>query len=203
MASLSVDHPGWVGLATVLELIWVLRSKNRFDRRTIAKTIDQLLSRQEIVVEQAETVQGALRLFRDGKADFADCLIALSAKAAGCSRTVTFDRIAARDAVMELLSYSRPLPPSSHSVEDFQPNSARIGIRGSKCHPQWSPSTVALHSPLTFENSSDLKTGDNIDFVEIEKGRFAISSRTSAVSAVEPRNTVRCTPAKEISETVQ
>lgn len=104
LASLSVDGPGWVGLVTVLELIWVLSSKNRFDRRTIAKTVDQLLSRQEIVVEQAETVQNALRLFRDGKADFADCLISLSAKAAGCSRTVTFDRIAARDAGMELLS---------------------------------------------------------------------------------------------------
>ena len=104
LASLSVDSPGWVGLATVLELIWVLSSKNRFDRRTIAKTVDQLLSREEIMVEQAETVQGALRLFRDGKADFADCLIALSAKAAGCARTVTFDRIAARDAGMDLLS---------------------------------------------------------------------------------------------------
>ena len=104
LASLSVQGPGWVGLATVLELIWVLSSKNRFDRRTIAKTIDQLLSREEIVVEQAETVQKALQLFRDGKADFADCLISLSAKAAGCSRTVTFDRIAARDAGMELLS---------------------------------------------------------------------------------------------------
>jgi predicted nucleic-acid-binding protein len=104
LASLSVQGPGWVGLATVLELIWVLSSKNRFDRRTIAKTIDQLLSREEIVVEQAETVQKALQLFRDGKADFADCLIALSAKAAGCTRFVTFDRIAARDAGMELLS---------------------------------------------------------------------------------------------------
>ena len=98
-----MDSPGWVGLATVLELVWVLSSKNRFDRRTIAKTIDQLLSQEEIVVEQAETVQKAVRLFRDGKADFADCLISVSAKAAGCARTVTFDRIAARDAGMDLL----------------------------------------------------------------------------------------------------
>lgn len=103
LASLSVDSPGWVGLATVLELIWVLSSKNRFDRRTIAKTIDQLLSQEEIVVEQAETVQKTVRLFRDGKADFADCLISVSAKAAGCARIVTFDRIAARDAGMDLL----------------------------------------------------------------------------------------------------
>jgi predicted nucleic-acid-binding protein len=44
-----------------------------------------------------------LNLYRNTRADFADCLIAASAKAAGCSRTVTFDRIAARDAGMELI----------------------------------------------------------------------------------------------------
>jgi len=38
------------------------------------------------------------------KADFADCLIAASARAARCSRTLTFDRIAARDAGMKLIA---------------------------------------------------------------------------------------------------
>jgi len=90
-------------MATILELVWVLGSKNRFDRNTITRIIDQLLSREEIVIEQAEVVLSALRLFRLGSADFADSLIAHSAKAAGCSRIVTFDRKAARDAGMELL----------------------------------------------------------------------------------------------------
>ncbi len=104
MGSLTAENPGWVGMATILELVWVLDSKGRFDQKTIAKTIDQLLFREEIMVEQASIVQSALRLYRNGKADFADCLIALSARAAGCARTVTFDRKAARDAGMELLS---------------------------------------------------------------------------------------------------
>jgi predicted nucleic-acid-binding protein len=103
MGSLTAENPGWVGLATILELVWVLGSKNRFDQNTIAKTVDQLLTREDILVEQAEVVRSALRLFRKGKADFADCLIVLSARVAGCSRTVTFDRRAARDAGMELL----------------------------------------------------------------------------------------------------
>jgi predicted nucleic-acid-binding protein len=103
MGSLTAENPGWVGLATILELVWVLGSKNRFDQNTIAKTVDQLLSREDILVEQAEVVRSALRLFRKGNADFAGCLIAVSAQAAGCSRTVTFDRRAARDAGMELL----------------------------------------------------------------------------------------------------
>jgi predicted nucleic-acid-binding protein len=104
MGSLTLENPGWVGVATILELVWVLGSKNRFDRKTITKTLDQLLSREEIVIEQAEAVQSAFWLFRKGNADFADCLIASSARAAGCVRVVTFDRTAARDAGMELLA---------------------------------------------------------------------------------------------------
>ena len=104
MGSLTVEDPGWVGVAAILELVWVLGSKSHFDRKIIAKTLDQLLSREEIVIEQFETVQNALQLFRKGGADFADCLIASSARAGGCKRTVTFDRIAARDTGMELLT---------------------------------------------------------------------------------------------------
>jgi predicted nucleic-acid-binding protein len=104
MGSLTLENPGWVGVATILELVWVLGSKNRFDRKTITKTLDKLLSREEIVIEQPESVQNAFRLFRRGNADFADCLIASSAQAAGCVRVVTFDRTAAREAAMELLA---------------------------------------------------------------------------------------------------
>jgi predicted nucleic-acid-binding protein len=62
-----------------------------------------LLAQDGVVVEQAEVVALAVQRFRFSRADFADCLIAASAKAAGCTRTVTFDRIAARDADMEIL----------------------------------------------------------------------------------------------------
>jgi predicted nucleic-acid-binding protein len=44
-----------------------------------------------------------LQLYRFRNTDFSDCLIAASAKAAGCSRTVTFDHRAARDAGMDLI----------------------------------------------------------------------------------------------------
>ena len=56
-----------------------------------------------IVVEQDMIVASAVQRFRTTRADFADCLIAASARAAGCARTVTFDRLAARDAGMELI----------------------------------------------------------------------------------------------------
>ena len=104
IASLMIENPGWVGVAAILELVWVLSSKSRFDRKSIVKVLGQLLLQKEIVIEQADTVQNAFQHFRRGNADFADCLIASSARAAGCSKTVTFDRIAARDAGMQLLA---------------------------------------------------------------------------------------------------
>ncbi|HEV2488147.1 MAG TPA: type II toxin-antitoxin system VapC family toxin [Terracidiphilus sp.] len=103
MGSLTAESPGWVSVATILELVWVLGSKSRYDNNAITKTIDQLLLRDEIVIEQANVIHNALNLCRKGNVDFADCLIAVFAKAAGCSRTVTFDRKAALDAGMELI----------------------------------------------------------------------------------------------------
>jgi predicted nucleic-acid-binding protein len=62
-----------------------------------------LLRTKEIVVAHADTVWQALRLFREGKADFADCLIERFAKAAGCDYTATFDRDAAKHCGMRLI----------------------------------------------------------------------------------------------------
>jgi predicted nucleic-acid-binding protein len=104
MAMLSPSNPGWVGVPTVLELVWVLKSKNRAPRNTIAAMIEQLLARDAVIVERDATVAQAVRRFRFSSADFADCLIAASARAAGCTKTITFDQIAARDAGMELIA---------------------------------------------------------------------------------------------------
>ncbi len=104
LSSLTVAEPGWVGAATILELVWVMTSTIRIGRDAVAQILAELLIRETIVVEQAEIIEKALQRYRRGRADFADCLIAASAKAAGCSRTVTFDRIASRDAGMELIA---------------------------------------------------------------------------------------------------
>jgi predicted nucleic-acid-binding protein len=102
--SLTAENPGWVGLAAILELVWVMTSIKGAGRLVIADTLEQLLAMEAMAVEQASTVANAVQRFRWGKAEFADCLIAASAQTAGCSRTLTFDRIAARDAGMELIS---------------------------------------------------------------------------------------------------
>jgi predicted nucleic-acid-binding protein len=104
MASLSASDPGWISLTTIVEFVWVLRTKNRASRDLIASAIELLLIQDALVIEQDTVVASAVAQFRSTHADFADCLIAASARAAGCSKTVTFDQIAARDTGMELLS---------------------------------------------------------------------------------------------------
>ena len=103
MDALTKSESGWIGVAGILELVWVMSRQNNINRNGIVKMLGNLLTREEIIIEHSTIVQSAFQRYRDSRADFADCLIAASAKAAGCSRTVTFDRIAARDAGMELI----------------------------------------------------------------------------------------------------
>ena len=90
--SLTADAPGYVGVVSVIELVWVLTGCYSLTRDEIGEVLETLLRTKEIVVAQADTVWKALRLFKDGKADFADCMIEESASEAGCSYTATFDQ---------------------------------------------------------------------------------------------------------------
>jgi predicted nucleic-acid-binding protein len=95
MDSLSSESPGFISLLVMAELIWVLESFYRFTRKEIEQTVETLLRSEELVLERAETVSQALRLFRASRADFADCLIERCGHALGCKDTITFDRKAA------------------------------------------------------------------------------------------------------------
>ena len=100
--SMSAQAPGFVPLVAVVELGWVLSSAYGLDRTQLVQAFEGLLRTKEIVVERAETVWKALRVFAIGNADFADCLIERSAAAAGCERTMTFDRGAVKGCGMTL-----------------------------------------------------------------------------------------------------
>jgi len=102
--SLSVDAPGFVPLVSVTELGWVLTSAYELDRGQLIEAFEALLRTKELIVESAEVVWKALRLVQNSNADFADCLISSSAAAAGCAKTMTFDRGAAKGAGMTLIT---------------------------------------------------------------------------------------------------
>jgi predicted nucleic-acid-binding protein len=102
--SRSVESRGFVPLVSVVELFWVMSSAYELDRGQLIAAVEGLLRTKELVVERAEIVWKALRIFQTANVDFADCLIERSAAAAGCERTMTFDRGAAKNAGMTLLA---------------------------------------------------------------------------------------------------
>lgn len=104
LESLTAEAAGFVPVVVVVELAWVLSSAYGLDRTQLVDAFAALLRSKELVVECAETVWKALRVFGSSSADFADCLIERSASAAGCDRTVTFDRNAAAGCGMRLIS---------------------------------------------------------------------------------------------------
>lgn len=102
--SLTADMPGYVSETSVVELVWVLTGCYTSSKAEICEILETLLRTKEIVVAHADTVWKALRVFKDSKADFADCLIERSAHEAGCSHTATFDRDAAKHCGMRLIA---------------------------------------------------------------------------------------------------
>lgn len=101
--SLTVEAPGYVSVVSVVELVWVLLGCYGSAKGEICEVLETLLRTKEIVVAHADTVWKALRIYKVGKADFANCLIERSANEAGCDYTTTFDRDAAKHCAMQLI----------------------------------------------------------------------------------------------------
>jgi len=101
--TLTAERPGFVTLVATVETVWVLSRAYRLNREQIGEALEALLRSREIVVDEGADVLRALRVFQDGSADFADCLIERLANRAGCDHTVTFDGRAAKTAGMTLL----------------------------------------------------------------------------------------------------
>ncbi len=101
--SLHADNPGFITLVSIVELYWVLTSCYGLTGQQVKQALEVLLRTKQIIVDRADQVLRALRVFDDGKADFADCLIERTSAAAGCGQTMTFDIGAAKHAGMTLI----------------------------------------------------------------------------------------------------
>jgi predicted nucleic-acid-binding protein len=102
--SLSAEMPGFVPLVAIVELGWVFSSAYELRRNQLVEALEALLRTKELVIERGEIVWKALRLFQRAPGDFADCLIACSAQAAGCAKTMTFDRGTVKSGGMTLIA---------------------------------------------------------------------------------------------------
>jgi predicted nucleic-acid-binding protein len=101
--SLSDDQPGFITIVSILELYWVLTSCYELTNDQVKQALDVLLRTRQFIVDRADQVLRALKVFEAGKADFADCLIERTASSAGCEEMFTFDADAAKYAGMTLI----------------------------------------------------------------------------------------------------
>ena len=93
----------FVPVTVALELEWVLRSSYGYAKADVVEVLAGLLSAAELVFESERAMEVTLQLYREGLADFADCLhIALAAQA-GEQPLWTFDKGAAKVAGAELV----------------------------------------------------------------------------------------------------
>jgi predicted nucleic-acid-binding protein len=102
--SLDSDNPGYITMVSVVELYWVMTSSYELSGQQVSQALQAILRTKQLLVERADQVMRALRVFDEGKADFADCLIERSAAGAGCTQTMTFDVGASKHAGMALIA---------------------------------------------------------------------------------------------------
>lgn len=91
----SPEQPGYINHIVLCELVWVLERAYDYRRADVANVLDALCRATDFRVPDIEIVREAIGSFAQGRADFADLLLGLTNRAAGCEVTITFDKDAA------------------------------------------------------------------------------------------------------------
>lgn len=86
----------FVPVTVTLELEWVLRTSFEYTKDEVMEVLSSLFSAAELTFESERGLEVALQLYREGSADFADCLHVALAAQAGELPLWTFDRRAAK-----------------------------------------------------------------------------------------------------------
>ena len=84
-------EPAYVSIVVLCELAWVLRSVYGLRREEIGGLLEALLETARLQIEDRGSVHRALMLYGSGTGDFADYVIGLRNRLAGCRDTVTLD----------------------------------------------------------------------------------------------------------------
>lgn len=79
-------------VVVLCELVWVLRGAYDFGKETVGEAVEKILDAAQFSVEDRDLLREALEAYRAGQGDFADYVLGLRNRKAGCSATVTFDR---------------------------------------------------------------------------------------------------------------
>ena len=81
----------FVSQLVLLETEWVLRSRYALSKIEIIAAISGLLDATDVQFEDETAIEEALFVWKDGAADFADCLIGARNRRLGCRATASFD----------------------------------------------------------------------------------------------------------------
>jgi len=92
-----------VDTTVLCELVWVLREAYGLDRATVVAALLQLMDAAQLSLNDRDLVREAAHRYRAGPGDFADYIIGLRNRAAGCKTTLTFDRAHKRSELFSLL----------------------------------------------------------------------------------------------------
>jgi len=93
----------FVPVTVTLELEWVLRASFGFVKDDVLQALSNLFSAAELTLESERALEVALQLYREGSADFADCLHIALATEASEQPLWTFDKGAAKVIGAQLL----------------------------------------------------------------------------------------------------
>ena len=102
--AIAAKEPLLVSLLTLLETEWVLRSVAKVGKPGVIQTFKALLETRDLLIENEEVLEQAVHYYEDGKADFAECLMAARYQRIGCISMLTFDGKAAGIPGCELLA---------------------------------------------------------------------------------------------------
>ena len=86
----------FVPVTVTVELEWVLRASFEYTKDEVMQVLSSLFSAAELTFESERALEVALQLYREGSADFADCLHVALAAQAGELPLWTFDKCAAK-----------------------------------------------------------------------------------------------------------
>jgi predicted nucleic-acid-binding protein len=93
---LTEEKPGFVSVVAMVETVWVLERAYRLTPNEIVRAVERILQTDVLLVEDEQEIFAAMVALKRGQGSFADAVIAAVGTRRGCSRTLTFDRKAAR-----------------------------------------------------------------------------------------------------------
>jgi len=88
---LSAEYMFFIADIVMCELVWVLETAYRHDRREIVPVLENILRTKQFQFENKDLLWKSLAQYRNKAGDFADHLIGQTGHKAGCCETLTFD----------------------------------------------------------------------------------------------------------------